>query len=49
LDNREELLSALSDMQVSLETLKDRLSLGDGEAVEEYLRDARNRRMQENE
>ncbi len=49
LDNREELLSAISDMQVSLETLKDRLSRGDGEAVEEYLRDARNRRMQENE
>jgi len=49
LDNREELLAAISDMQVSLETLKDFLSRGDGDAVEEYLRDARNRRMQENE
>lgn len=49
LDNREELLSAITDMQISLETLKDFLSRGDGEAVEAFLRDARNLRAEENE
>ncbi|MFZ4777058.1 MAG: prephenate dehydrogenase [Terrimicrobiaceae bacterium] len=44
LDNREELLSGISDLQISLETLKNALSRGDGEAIEAFLREARSLR-----
>lgn len=49
LDNREELLSGISDLQDALGTLKNALSRGDGEAVEDFLRKARTLRLQENE
>ncbi len=48
LDNREELLSGISDLQDSLATLKNALARGDGEAVEAFLREARSLRLQEN-
>jgi len=49
LDNREELLSAISDLQVYVGELKNALSQGDGEAMESFLRTARTLRAQENE
>ena len=49
LDNREELLSAISDLQVHVGELKNALSRGDGAAVETFLRKARTLRAQENE
>lgn len=49
LDNREELLSAISDMQIHVEMLKTALSRGDGEAIEAFLREAKNLRAQGNE
>ena len=49
LDNREELLSAISDLQVHLGTLKNALSRGDGKAIEAFLREARTFRAQERE
>jgi prephenate dehydrogenase len=49
LDNREELLSGISDLQVALGVLKNALSCGDGEAVEAFLRKARFLRSKENE
>jgi prephenate dehydrogenase len=49
LENREELLSGISDLQVSLEALKNAVALGDGDAVETFLRAARSLRSQENE
>ncbi len=49
LDNREELLSGISDLQNSLEALKNALSRGDGEAIEAFLRKARSLRSEENQ
>ena len=49
LDNREELLSALSDFEARVGELKDALSRADGEAVEAFLREARTLRDQEAE
>jgi len=49
LDNREELLSGISDLQISLETLKNALSRGDGEAIEAFLRESRSLRSHENQ
>ena len=49
LDNRDELLSAISDMQIHMENLKVAISSGDGEAIEAILREARNLRSQEHE
>lgn len=49
LDNRDELLSAISDLQVHLGELKNALSRVDGEAMESFLRTARTLRAQEKE
>ena len=49
LDNREELLSAISDLQVHIGALKNALSGTDGEAVETFLRAARILKAKENE
>ena len=49
LDNREELLSAISDLQDHVGALKDALLREDGEAVESFLSAARSLRAQENE
>jgi len=49
LDNREELLSSLSDLQAHVGDLKDALSRADGEAVEAFLREARTLRYRETE
>jgi prephenate dehydrogenase len=49
LDNREELLSAISDMQVHIERLKTAILQGDESAIETFLREARNLRAQGNE
>ena len=49
LDNREEVLSAISDLQVHVGELKNALSRGDGDALESILRTARILRAQENE
>jgi prephenate dehydrogenase len=49
LDNREELLSAIFDLQIHIGALKDALLQGDGEAIESFLRAARALRAQENE
>jgi len=49
LDNREELLSAIFDLQIHIGALKDALLQGDGEAIEAFLRSARALRAQENE
>lgn len=49
LDNRDELLSAISDLQVHVGALKNALSRGDGQAIEAFLREARTLRARENE
>ena len=49
LDNREELLAAISDLQVHVGELKNALAHGDGEAVEAFLREARSLRARETE
>ena len=49
LDNREELLAAISDLQVRIGELKNALAHGDGEAVEAFLREARSLRARETE
>ena len=49
LDNREEVLSAISDLQVHVGELKNALSRGDGDALESILRTARILRAKENE
>ena len=49
LDNREELLAAISDLQDHVGALKNALSRGDGEGMETFLRAARILRAQENE
>ena len=49
LKNREELLAAISDLQVSLGALKNALSQEDGDTVESFLHAARVLRSQENE
>ena len=49
LDNRKELLSAISDMQLHFEKLREFLSQGNGEALETFLREARSMRAKENE
>lgn len=41
LDNRAELIAGLSDLQGSLEELKNALSRDDGDAVEDFLRESR--------
>ena len=49
LDNREALLSAISDMQTHVEKLKTAIARDDGAAIEVFLREARNLRAQGNE
>lgn len=49
LDNRDALLSAISDMQTHVEKLKTAISGGDEAAIEAFLREARNLRAQGNE
>jgi len=49
LDNREELISAISDLQVHVGELKNALAKGDGEAIEAFLREARTLRARETE
>ncbi len=49
LDNREELLAAISDLQVHVGELKYALAQRDGEAIEGFLREARSLRAQETE
>ena len=49
LDNREELISAISDLQVHVGELKNALAKGDGEAIEAFLRVARTLRSRETE
>ena len=49
LDNREELVSALSDLQARVGALKEALARADGEAVEAFLREARTLRDREAE
>lgn len=47
LDNREELLAGISDLQGSLEALKNALARGDGDEIEAFLREARSLRSKE--
>jgi prephenate dehydrogenase len=49
LDNRDELLSAIADLEVHVGALKNALSRGDGQAIEAFLREARTLRARENE
>lgn len=49
LDNQEAVLSAISDMQIHVETLRTAILRGDGAAIEAFLREARNLRAQGNE
>ena len=49
LDNREELITAISDLQVHVGELKNALAHGDAESIEAFLREARTLRSREAE